>query len=141
VWVTCSYIHTSPHPHIHTSTHPRAHTSAPILLKTIQQSPFRLTIAAVRADARADDDWAAAIVAANVDARDDARVLLERSKSYRNMWNAETGFMEAKNSDGSWAGPNAGWTEGDHWAYSLTVMVRRIAALRSASGITSFVRR
>jgi putative alpha-1,2-mannosidase len=57
------------------------------------------------------------------------------------MWNAETGFMEAKNSDGSWAGPNAGWTEGDHWAYSLTVMVRRIAALRSASGITSFVRR
>lgn len=31
--------------------------------------------------------------------------------------------MEAKNSDGSWAGEEAGWTEGDHWAYSLDVMV------------------
>jgi len=31
--------------------------------------------------------------------------------------------MEARNSDGSWAGEDAGWTEGDHWAYSLDVMV------------------
>jgi hypothetical protein len=31
--------------------------------------------------------------------------------------------MEARNSDGSWAGEEAGWTEGDHWAYSLDVMV------------------
>ncbi|RSH89012.1 hypothetical protein EHS25_002674 [Saitozyma podzolica] len=85
------------------------------------------------------DDWAAAIVAANVDARDDARVLLERSKSYRNMWNAETGFMEAKNSDGSWAGPNAGWTEGDHWAYSLTVMHDVPGLIELMGGNASFV--
>lgn len=39
------------------------------------------------------------------------------------MWNAETNFMESRNSDGSWAGEDAGWTEGDHWAYSLDVMV------------------
>lgn len=38
------------------------------------------------------------------------------------MWNAETGFMESRNSDGSWAGEDEGWTEGDHWAYSLDVM-------------------
>jgi hypothetical protein len=31
--------------------------------------------------------------------------------------------MEARNSDGTWAGEEAGWTEGDHWAYSLDVMV------------------
>lgn len=31
--------------------------------------------------------------------------------------------MESRNSDGSWAGEDAGWTEGDHWAYSLDVMV------------------
>lgn len=30
--------------------------------------------------------------------------------------------MEARNLDGSWAGEDAGWTEGDHWAYSLNVM-------------------
>lgn len=39
------------------------------------------------------------------------------------MWNAETSFMESRNSDGSWAGEDEGWTEGDHWAYSLDVMV------------------
>lgn len=38
------------------------------------------------------------------------------------MWNAEIGFMESRNSDGSWAGEDEGWTEGDHWAYSLDVM-------------------
>lgn len=31
--------------------------------------------------------------------------------------------MESRNSDGSWAGEDEGWTEGDHWAYSLDVMV------------------
>lgn len=30
--------------------------------------------------------------------------------------------MESRNSDGSWAGEDEGWTEGDHWAYSLDVM-------------------
>ena len=35
--------------------------------------------------------------------------------------------MEARNSDGSWAGEKAGWTEGDHWAYSLNVMVSQSA--------------
>jgi len=69
-----------------------------------------------------DDDWAASIVASHVGADVDAAVLRERSKSYINLWNNETGFMEAKTSDGTWAGEKTGWTEGDHWAYSLTVM-------------------
>jgi len=37
--------------------------------------------------------------------------------------------MEARNSDGSWAGEDVGWTEGDHWAYSLDVMVSPIYVL------------
>jgi putative alpha-1,2-mannosidase len=28
------------------------------------------------------------------------------------IWNNDTGFMEARNADGSWAGPDACWTEG-----------------------------
>jgi putative alpha-1,2-mannosidase len=76
-----------------------------------------------RAAEHADDDWAASIVARHAGAHQDASTLLERSKNYRNLWNANTGFMEARNSDGSWAGDRAGWTEGDHWAYSLNVMV------------------
>jgi putative alpha-1,2-mannosidase len=52
----------------------------------------------------------------------DAAHLATRAKSYANLWNGHTGFMEARLSDGSFAGPDAGWTEGDHWAYSLNVM-------------------
>lgn len=32
--------------------------------------------------------------------------------------------MEARSANGNWAGEGEGWTEGDHWAYSLSVMVR-----------------
>jgi putative alpha-1,2-mannosidase len=71
-----------------------------------------------------DDDWAASLVADHVGQKNMARSLRERSNSYRSLWNAGTGFMEARNSDGSWAGDHVGWTEGDHWAYSLDVMVR-----------------
>ena len=30
--------------------------------------------------------------------------------------------MQAKNSDGSWAGEKEGWTEGDHWVYTFAVL-------------------
>jgi len=33
-----------------------------------------------------------------------------------------SGFMQAKNSDGSWADPKEGWTEGNTWVYSWAVM-------------------
>jgi putative alpha-1,2-mannosidase len=70
-----------------------------------------------------DDDWAASIVAEHVGEHEAAELLRRRSKSYKHVWNSETGFMQARNSDGSWAGEEIGWTEGDHWAYSLDVMV------------------
>ncbi|OCF43056.1 hypothetical protein I317_03150 [Kwoniella heveanensis CBS 569] len=68
------------------------------------------------------DDHAASIVASLVGAREDAETLYQRSKNYKNLWNERTGHMEARNEDGSFAGPDQGWTEGDHWAYSLDVM-------------------
>ena len=33
------------------------------------------------------------------------------------LFNDETNYMEAKNADGSWAGEENGWTEGDKWVY------------------------
>jgi len=30
--------------------------------------------------------------------------------------------MQAKNSDGSWADPKDGWTEGNTWVYTWAVM-------------------
>jgi len=71
-----------------------------------------------------DDDWAASLVARQLGETEIADHLLARSSSWKNLFNNATGFMEARNSDGSWAGEEVGWTEGDHWAYSLDVMVR-----------------
>lgn len=70
-------------------------------------------------------------------AKKDAKHLAERAKNYRHMWRNETGFMEARRADGSWAGDWAGWTEGDHWAYSLTVMVRCYDWRSTANGSTT----
>ncbi|WVQ99719.1 hypothetical protein IAU59_006861 [Kwoniella sp. CBS 9459] len=68
------------------------------------------------------DDHAASIVASLVGAREDAEHLSQRAKNYKHLWNERTGHMEARNKDGSFAGSDKGWTEGDHWAYSLDVM-------------------
>ncbi|WVR06761.1 hypothetical protein IAU60_003796 [Kwoniella sp. DSM 27419] len=68
------------------------------------------------------DDHAAAIVAGLVGAKDDAKHLHDRSRNYKSIYNQATGHMEARNSDGTWAGREAGWTEGDDWAYTLDVM-------------------
>ena len=82
---------------------------------------------------------AAAIVAKNVGAHADAKILRERAESWRNLWNSDTGFMEARNSDGSWAGENAGWTEGDHWAYSLEVLHDTPGLIDIMGGNASFI--
>ncbi|TYJ52195.1 hypothetical protein B9479_007210 [Cryptococcus floricola] len=58
----------------------------------------------------------------HLDLSSTASLLTTRSKNYKSLWNNGTGFMEARNSDGSWAGDENGWTEGDKWAYSLDVM-------------------
>lgn len=53
----------------------------------------------------------------------DAEFFLKRAKSAPfTIYNNATGFMEAKFSNGSWAGSDAGWTEGDDWAYTFDVV-------------------
>ncbi|WP_020671821.1 GH92 family glycosyl hydrolase [Amycolatopsis nigrescens] len=66
------------------------------------------------------EDWAVAQVAKAVGKPADAEFFLQRSKNYRNMYNAETGFMQSRNFDGTWA--EGGWTEGDEWVYTFDVM-------------------
>ena len=63
------------------------------------------------------DDYAVAQVAKAVGNRADYAVFMRRSRDYRNLFNPARGFMQARNSDGSWASPRAGWTEGDQWVY------------------------
>ncbi|EME85349.1 glycoside hydrolase family 92 protein, partial [Pseudocercospora fijiensis CIRAD86] len=68
------------------------------------------------------DDHAAAIVAQHAGDEKTAAELHKRSMNYRNIYNSETGFMEAKNDNGTWAGSEQGWAEGDDWIYTFNVM-------------------
>ncbi|MDI2130100.1 GH92 family glycosyl hydrolase [Yinghuangia seranimata] len=65
-------------------------------------------------------DYAASQLAAALGRTDDAANLLKRSGDYKTEYNAATGFMQARNLDGTWA--SGGWTEGDEWVYTNDVL-------------------
>jgi predicted alpha-1,2-mannosidase len=68
------------------------------------------------------DDWCVAQVAKALGKMEDYKYFLARSLNYKKLYNPATGFMQAKNSDGSWASPEEGWTEGDKWAYTWAAL-------------------
>ncbi len=68
------------------------------------------------------DDWCVAQIAKKLGKMQDYRFFLQRSLNYEHEFNSSTGFMQARYFDGSWADPNAGWTEGNHWVYTWAVM-------------------
>lgn len=51
------------------------------------------------------DDWAMARLADAAGAHDDAKALRERSRNYRNLFDAKAGFMRPRLADGTWAEP------------------------------------
>ena len=68
------------------------------------------------------DDYAVAQVAKANGKHEDYAFFMQRSTSYRNLFNPARGFMQAKNADGSWASPQDGWTEGDQWVYLFAAL-------------------
>lgn len=68
------------------------------------------------------DDYAAAVVALHAGDDHTAAELQVRSMNYQNIYNPDTTFMEARNDNGTWAGPKQGWCEGDDWIYTFNVM-------------------
>jgi len=68
------------------------------------------------------DDWCVAQVAKGMGKTAEYEFFLKRSLNYEHVFNPATGFMQATNSDGSWAGEKDGWTEGDHWVYTWAVL-------------------
>jgi predicted alpha-1,2-mannosidase len=68
------------------------------------------------------DDWCVSQIAAHLGKTSDAAYFQDRAHNYANIFNRATGFMQARNSDGSWASPEAGWTEGNQWVYTFAVM-------------------
>src|SRR5437016_2399385 len=51
------------------------------------------------------DDWAVAHVAQALGATDDAKLLIERSKNYRNLFDPKLQFIRARLENGEWAAP------------------------------------
>ena len=68
------------------------------------------------------DDWCVAQIAKQLGQEKDYEYFLSRAGNYKNIYNSSTGFMQARDSDGNWAGENEGWTEGNHWVYTFAVM-------------------
>ncbi|TDL14546.1 glycoside hydrolase family 92 protein [Rickenella mellea] len=86
------------------------------------------------------DDYAVGTLASYLNKSTDAAFFLERSKSNRKIFNQKTGFMEARNADGSWAGQTRGWTEGDMWAYTFDVVQDIEGLIELKGGNVSFVK-
>jgi putative alpha-1,2-mannosidase len=63
---------------------------------------------------KTDDDYAAYVLALQLGKPQNITdFLYERAmRAPFSIYNNATGFMEARNVDGSWAGPDNGWTEG-----------------------------
>jgi putative alpha-1,2-mannosidase len=76
------------------------------------------------------DDWCIAQTAKAMGREDVADRFTERSNYYKNLFDASTGFMRGRNSDGAWVSPfdprfgtekQPQYTEGNAWQYSWYV--------------------
>jgi predicted alpha-1,2-mannosidase len=74
------------------------------------------------------DDWTIYRMAAKIGRDETAGEFRGRAGYYRNLFDAKTGFMRARNSDGAWKTPfdplstsGQGYIEGNAWNYSLYV--------------------
>lgn len=68
------------------------------------------------------DDYCIAQMANELCYEDDYRILMKRSRNYLNLFNYQTGFFQARRSDGSWDRAEEGFTEGGKWTYRFCVM-------------------
>ncbi|KAF8905739.1 glycosyl hydrolase family 92-domain-containing protein [Gymnopilus junonius] len=87
------------------------------------------------------DDYAAYVLARELGKPENiTNFLLKRSMAAPfTLYNDATGFMEARNADGSWAGEDNGWTEGDKWAYSFDVVHDVPTLIERRGGKVKFV--
>lgn len=87
------------------------------------------------------DDWCIAQVAKKLGYTEDYNLFMRRSMAYKTLFDRNTGFIRAKNSDGSWTvpfdpyftstdGSKAFYEEGNAWQYTFFVPhdVRGLAA-------------
>lgn len=72
------------------------------------------------------DDWCVSVVAKEF-SKSDAQIYASKGQFYRNLWDAQTGFMRPKNTNYEWyepfnpADPAGNYTEANAWQYSMFV--------------------
>jgi predicted alpha-1,2-mannosidase len=72
------------------------------------------------------DDWCLAQMAKELGKEKDYSLFMERSKNWRNIFDAETGFMRPRKANGKWYKPfnpykTPGFVEGNAWQFSWFV--------------------
>ncbi|KDQ28689.1 glycoside hydrolase family 92 protein [Pleurotus ostreatus PC15] len=86
------------------------------------------------------DDYAISLFADVLNKTEDAQFYRDRGLGNPfKIFNDATGFMEARDANGSFAGPDAGWTEGDKWIYTFDVVQNIPELARRRGGNASFV--
>lgn len=95
------------------------------------------------------DDWTIARMAAAMGRKDVAATFERRAANWRNAYDAKTGFMRARNSDGSFREPfdpsasgyGTDYTEGNAWQYSWYVPQDVAGLIKAHGGDAKFVQR
>jgi predicted alpha-1,2-mannosidase len=99
------------------------------------------------------NDWCAAQVAAGLGKTEEARRLLARSRSWRNVWDDSladsgfTGFIRARNADGTFCdtparkGYNTDFYEGTCWQYSYVIPHDVPGMIEKMGGKDTFIER
>ncbi|WP_259066521.1 GH92 family glycosyl hydrolase [Mucilaginibacter sp. X4EP1] len=98
------------------------------------------------------DDWCIAQVAQKLGYGDDYKYFMKRSAGWKNLYDPVTGFMRAKNADGSWVTPfdpfysehnpdKAMFMEGDAWQYTFFVPQDVDGLISAYGGRQKFVKK
>ncbi|OAX38346.1 glycoside hydrolase family 92 protein [Rhizopogon vinicolor AM-OR11-026] len=87
------------------------------------------------------DDFAVSVFAGLLNKTKEEQFFRQRSLTHPfSIFNSLTGFMEARNASGEWAGPDNGWTEGDKWIYTFDVVHDIPGLIAQKGGNATFVK-
>lgn len=87
------------------------------------------------------DDYCVAQMANGMGQNDDYNLLINRSRNYRNLYNKDSGFFQARKTDGSWDEGDTGFTEGANWTYLFCVMQDMPGLIKEMGGEENFEKR
>jgi predicted alpha-1,2-mannosidase len=93
------------------------------------------------------DDFCVAQVAKALGHMDDYRTFTAHSKNYRNLFDASTGFMRGRNSDGKWVEPfsplawGGVYTEGNAWQWLWSVQHDVPGLMQLLGGRDAFIKK